>query len=149
MMAALGAADLANSPHQPDAKRALSDAELTTLKLLWGRGELTPSELHEQLAEAGATWAYPTVQTLLHRMLEKGYVERERQGRHQVYRAVLDRSEVVAAELARVADKFCDGARSVLLQGLLDGENLTAAEVEELRGLLEAHRGKPKARRRR
>lgn len=78
------------------------------------------------------------MQTLLHRMLQKRLVERERRGRNQVYRAAIDRDAAISAELDRVASRFCDGSRSPLLQGLLDTSDLTAADMRQLRQVLDA-----------
>ena len=59
--------------------RGISEAELAVLEALW-KSPGAPNELQERLAQSGAEWAYTTVQTLLHRLLEKGFVRRERDG---------------------------------------------------------------------
>src|ERR1041384_1211114 len=69
---------------KPKPFRGISEAELAVLEALW-KSPGAPNELQERLAESGPEWAYTTVQTLLHRLLEKGFVARRREGVAQIY----------------------------------------------------------------
>src|SRR5262245_3395711 len=99
---------------KPKPFRGISEAELAVLEALW-KAPGAPNELQERLARAGSDWAYTTVQTLLHRMLEKGFVTRKRAGVAQIYSAVLDRNELLARHVNDLADRLCAGSMSPLL----------------------------------
>jgi predicted transcriptional regulator len=116
--------------------KGISDAELAVLDELWKK-PAGPIELQERLARRGPDWAYTTVQTLLHRMLEKGFVSRKKVGVTQVYSARLDRDELLARHVADLADRLCDGAMSPLLLSLVKTKRFSRAELARFRALLE------------
>ena len=62
-----------------------SDSELEVLKALWEIGPATVRDLHGPLQESGSSWAYTTVQTLLARLEQKGYVRCDKSGRAHVF----------------------------------------------------------------
>lgn len=120
--------------------RGISEAELAVLEALW-KSPGAPNELQERLAESGAEWAYTTVQTLLHRLLEKGFVERKRVGVAQVYSAAVDRDELLARHVSDLAARLCDGAMSPLLLSLVKTQRFSKGELARFRALLDEEGG--------
>src|SRR5262245_39848265 len=98
--------------------RGISEAELAVLEALW-KAPGAPNELQERLAKNGPEWAYTTVQTLLHRLLEKGFVVRKKAGVAQIYSAAVDRDELVARHVTDLAARLCSGSMSPLLHSLV------------------------------
>ncbi len=117
--------------------QAVSEAELKVLELLWSAGPSTPNRLQEALSGEGTEWAYTTVQTLLHRLLRKGYVSRKRSGVAQVYRAAVDREALLAEHVDDLARRLCKGAASPLLLSFVRAKRLSAREIARLRQLLD------------
>lgn len=116
---------------------APSDAELELLKQLWERGPCTVRELHGDLEAAGLGWAYTTVQTMLGRMKEKGYVEVDRDGFAHVFRPAMSRDSLVGLQLQDLMEKLCDGAATPLLLHLAEGRRFTTDEIAKFRALLD------------
>ena len=75
--------------------RQVTDTELQILKVLWDLEQGTVRDVLSKLTENGREWAYTTVQTLLNRLQEKGFIESTRQGRAFVFRAVVSRDELL------------------------------------------------------
>ena len=117
--------------------QGIGDAELRVLRVLWEEGEATPSELREHLATEEVEWAYTTVQTLLHRLLDKRYVERRKEGVASVYRAAITRDELVAEHMGDLAERVGDGKASSLVYSLVRGKHLSKREITQLRNLLD------------
>lgn len=83
---------------------------------LWGHGAQSVGEVLEALnAEAGRALAYTTVMTILVRLHEKGYLSREKEGRHFRYTPAFDESSLEAQvgrrELSRLIERY--GADSI------------------------------------
>jgi len=116
--------------------RGISEAELAVLEALW-KSPGAPNELQERLAQNGPEWAYTTVQTLLHRLLEKGFVERKREGVAQIYTAAIDRDELVARHVTDLAARLCDGAMSPLVLSLVKTRRFSKGELARFRSLLD------------
>lgn len=116
---------------------APSDAELELLKRLWDRGPATVRELHAEIERSGLGWAYTTVQTMLGRMEEKGYVQVDRDGFAHVFTAAISRNSLVGMQLQGLRNKLCDGAAAPLLLHLAEGGKFTSDEIAQFRKLLD------------
>jgi len=115
----------------------ISETEQAVLKVLWDLERGTVREVLAALNAQGHSWAYTTVQTLLTRLLAKGYVEADRGGPAHVYRAAVSRSELLQQRLSDLADTFCEGTASPLMLALVEGSDLTPADIAQLRELLD------------
>lgn len=116
--------------------RGISDAELAVLEALW-KAPGAPNELQERLAKNGPGWAYTTVQTLLHRLREKGFVVRKKAGVAQIYSAAVDRDELLARHVSDLATRLCSGAMSPLLLSLVKTRRFSKSDLARFRDLLE------------
>ena len=73
-----------------------SITELTVLKSLWKQHPMSAREIHEQV-EAELDWTYSSTRKTLERMLDKGYVRQQILHGVQVYDAVLEKVDTLAA----------------------------------------------------
>lgn len=116
----------------------VSDAELDVLKALWDRKQATVRELVADVRQVGRDWAYTTVQTLLRRLVEKGYVTANQNTYAHVFTPQISRDELVQERLSDLATRVCDGSRTALVMSLYDGQKATPAEIGRLKELLAA-----------
>jgi len=116
----------------------VSDAELEVMKALWAAGPATVRDLETRLRRKRRKWAYNTILTLLSRLREKGYVAADKSDAAHVFQAVVSRDELLRNGLTELAERMCDGTASPLLHALVDGRNLSPADITELRKLLDA-----------
>ena len=115
----------------------ISETEQAVLKVLWDLGPVPVREVLAALVAQGHSWAYTTVQTLLTRLLAKGYVAADRSGPAHVYRAAVSRNELLQQRLSDLADTFCEGTTSPLVLALVEGSQLTPGEIGRLREMLD------------
>ena len=115
----------------------VTEAELALLQVLWDDGPATIRQLVERVYKQTGTSVYATVQKLLDRLEAKGCVERERGGPVHIFRAAINRDELIGRRLRAVADSLCGGSLSPLLTHLVEGRGLSEQERRELRGLIE------------
>jgi BlaI family transcriptional regulator, penicillinase repressor len=114
----------------------ISETEQAVLKVLWDLDRGTVREVLAALNAQGHSWAYTTVQTLLTRLMAKGYVAADRGGPAHVYRPAVSRNELLQQRLSDLADTFCEGTASPLMLALVEGSDLTPADIARLRELL-------------
>ncbi len=107
----------------------ITDTELEVLRQLWRRDEATIRELTDALYPDGGHAHYATVQSLLDRLQSKGFVDREKDGRVNRYRASVSRAELAGRRLRATADALFDGAMAPLLTHLVDNADLRPDEV--------------------
>jgi BlaI family transcriptional regulator, penicillinase repressor len=115
----------------------ISETEQAVLKVLWDLEQGTVREVLAALEGQGHQWAYTTVQTLLTRLMAKGYVVADRTGPAHVYRAAVSRGELLQQRLSDLADTFCEGTTSPLMLALVEGSQLSPNEIAQLRELLD------------
>ena len=121
----------------PSPYTGISAAELQVLKALWELGASSPTVLRERLAADGTDWAYTTVQTLLHRLLDKGCVTRRREGVAQLYEAGVSQDELVVRQMQELAERVAEGSASSLIRCFVRGKGLSKRELARLRALLD------------
>jgi BlaI family transcriptional regulator, penicillinase repressor len=115
----------------------VTEAELAVLRTLWDEGPATIRRLAEAVYGEGGVSSYATVQKLLERLEGKGVVARDRGGSVHVFRASIDRDELIRRRLRAVADTLCGGSLTPLLTNLVRGERLSVKERLDLRALID------------
>jgi predicted transcriptional regulator len=115
----------------------VTEAELALLQALWDSGPATIRQLVERVYKQSGTSVYATVQKLLDRLESKGCVRRDRSGPVHVFRARINRDELIGRRLRAVADSLCGGSLSPLLTHLVQGKGLSEKERQELRALID------------
>ena len=115
---------------------AISDAESVVMQALWDAGEATAEDLVAAVAVPNR-WAEATVRTLLNRLLTKGAVAADREGRRYRYRPVLQRSDWLEGESAGIVDRLFGGRVAPLVAHFGERGKLTRADIDDLRRLIE------------
>ncbi len=114
----------------------ISEAESRIMEVLWEREPLTAEEVIAALADREA-WQEPTIKTLLNRLLKKGAVSAERDGRRYQYQPLVQRADYVHEESRSLLDRLYGGQVSALVAHFSRQEKLSKQEVDEIRALIE------------
>jgi BlaI family transcriptional regulator, penicillinase repressor len=117
----------------------LTQAEWAIIKAVWTREPCAAPDVQEALH--GATqWAYSTVRTLMDRMVAKGLLTSEKVRNLTLYRSAVTREQAQRGELLYTLKHAFDGSLTPMVQCLLDTDQLSARELQELEGLIKAKR---------
>ena len=117
----------------------ISEAELQLLQLLWEESPLGATDIAERVpAERG--WGLATVKTLLSRLLAKGAVTAERQGRRFSYRPAVGRESIAAGQADRLVDRLFGGRVSPLVAQLAEQREIDPDDLDELEALVRSLR---------
>ena len=115
----------------------LAAGELEVLQMLWRERSVTILEAQRSL---GLPIGYTTVQTRLNRLVAKRLAMKTAT-RPAKYSAAITPEEVRQGDLEVLVERVSDGRITPLVAHLLDRNDLTAAELKDLRHLiLEAER---------
>jgi predicted transcriptional regulator len=115
----------------------VTEAELAVLRVLWEDGPCSVRSIADALGGRGAPAHAATVQKLLERLEDKGWVERDRTGPVQLFRATADRDDLIGRRLRGIAEELCEGSMTPLLSHLVQNERLTPADRKALRDLID------------
>lgn len=116
-------------------RERISDAEHAVMEILWEDSPLTANAVAERLS-GSQSWSLPTVKTLLSRLLAKGALEAQADGRRFLYRPLIARADYVSGESRRLVDRLFGGRLSPLVAHLAEQEALTAEDISEIEALL-------------
>lgn len=119
----------------------LANAELSVMELLWDHEQLTARKIQDQLYGESDRSQHGTVQRLLQRLEDKGYVQRERGSGAQEFVPLVSREDYASSQLESLAERLTGGSIAPLLTHLIEQKRLSRSEIRRLRELL--NRGKP------
>ncbi len=114
----------------------ISEAESIVMELLWRRAPMAAEGVVEALGDR-QQWQEPTIKTLLNRLLKKGAITAEKDGRRYLYSPVLRREDWVQEESEGMLDRLFDGRVAPLVAHFSQQRKLSAKDIRELRALLE------------
>ncbi len=115
----------------------VTDAELAVLEVLWHHGAQPVRDIADELYPGGGNSESATVQKLCERLVAKGCVTRDRRSRPNLFRATVERTELIGRQLKSVADRLCEGSYTPLLNQLVEDADLAPDEVRRLRELVD------------
>ena len=114
----------------------ISEAESIVMEVLWRQHPLAAEEVVSALAEA-QQWQEATIKTLLNRLLKKGAIVAEKEGRRYLYTPVLRREDWVLEESQGLLERLFGGRVAPLVAHFSQHRKLSRKDVAELRKLLE------------
>jgi BlaI family penicillinase repressor len=115
----------------------IAEGEYVVMEVLWEESPLTAAEVSERVPPDKG-WSFATVKTMLSRLLAKGALAHEQDGRRYLYRPAIARADYVAEESGRLIDRMFGGRLAPLVAHLAGRDRLTPADVEEIETLLKA-----------
>jgi predicted transcriptional regulator len=113
-----------------------TDSELEILRVLWQRGPCTVREVQETLNRKRPT-GYTTVLKLMQIMTVKKLVQRDEGQRAHVYEARVPQEQTQQQLVGDLLERAFDGSAKKLLMQALATKKASAAELSEIRELLD------------
>ncbi|HVS04383.1 MAG TPA: BlaI/MecI/CopY family transcriptional regulator [Thermoanaerobaculia bacterium] len=126
-------------PRQPSLQ-GLGDRELQLLRWVAEHGEVTVGEAAESFGGA-AGLARTTVQTMLERLHDKGYLRRSREGGVFRYASPLATAELLRGLVASFVEGPLAGSLSPFVAYLAQRREVSDEDLAELRRLVDRLRG--------
>lgn len=114
----------------------ISQAESLVMQTLWRESPQSAEDISTALA-ADQGWEDSTVRTLLGRLVKKGALATEKDGRRYLYRPLLARDDYVEAESQNLLDRLFEGRVGPLFTHFSERQKLSADDIAELRRLID------------
>jgi predicted transcriptional regulator len=115
-----------------------TDGELEILRVLWERGPASLGEVCDAMREHRDV-ATTTVATMLRIMLDKGLVRRKRAQRGHQWSAGVTHAAAARSMVGKLVDGVFDGSAHRLASHLVEGGELSDAQLAELRALIDTN----------
>ncbi len=117
----------------------ISESEWLVMQVLWSKGPLTANGIVKQLA--GKTkWKPKTIKTLINRLVKKGALRFQKEGRKYRYHPAVSESKCVRTETRSFLRRVYRGATKPMLAAFLEDAELSAEDVKEFKKILDQKR---------
>ncbi len=113
----------------------ISEAEWRVMKLLWNKSPRTANDMVDEL-EGHVDWNAQTIRTLINRLVQKGAIDFDKDGRAYLYYPRVQEREVQRAETRSFVSRVFNGAMKPMIATFLEETELSEEEINELERLL-------------
>ncbi len=114
----------------------ISESEWLVMKAISNENPITSKRVVEALSGSTA-WKPKTIKTLLNRLVKKGAVGYKSKGREYHYYPLIEEAVFVKAESRSFLKRVFGGAVKPMLATMVESEDLSPEDVEELKGILD------------
>lgn len=112
--------------------RRLPDSELEIMMIIWDYDKpVTRFEVEQRMGE-GRKLSPTTILSFLSRLQEKGFLEVRKEGKNNVYLALVMREDYMRAESRNILKRLYQNSAKNFLAALYDGDSLSGEDLKEL-----------------
>lgn len=112
------------SPH-------ITDTEWEVMRVVWANGRVTSKEVISILKEK-MDWKQATIKTLLGRLVEKGVLNTEKEGRKFIYTANIEEKEAVGRFTDDIFNRICRKNVGNVIESIIKDREPLKTPVEHL-----------------
>ncbi|MCD1599128.1 BlaI/MecI/CopY family transcriptional regulator [Rheinheimera aquimaris] len=113
----------------------ISNAELKVMQVLWQRQPLSANDVVAALAD-NKDWHEKTVKTLLNRLVSKGALGFDKDGRAYLYYPLIAEQDYQLQQSRSFVERLFAGRVAPLVAGFASQNKLNADDVEQLKQLI-------------
>ncbi|MFP6615289.1 MAG: BlaI/MecI/CopY family transcriptional regulator [Candidatus Hydrogenedentota bacterium] len=117
----------------------ISNSEWHIMRVLWESSPLTANQVVESMSDE-TKWKSRTVKTLINRLVKKGALSYEADGRTYLYSPKVNEEDCVRAESSSFLRRTFAGALVPMLVHFIEDRSLSNKEIDELTEILEQKR---------
>lgn len=114
----------------------LGETEMEILNIVWKLGEASVADVREKILEYREV-AYTTVMTIMKNLADKEYLKFRKEGLSYIYSAAVQPEQVRFSLINRLIDKVFQGSPKDLVQTLVQNENLSNEERQEIKKMID------------
>lgn len=113
----------------------ITPAEWRVMRIIWTLGSGTSHEITDVLQQQ-VDWKTATIKTLLHRLVDKGALATERQGRAFIYRPLVAEQATMCNAADQLFDQFCAHCVGQTINHVVKRLPLSQDDIKQLQAIL-------------
>lgn len=110
---------------------SISESEWVVMKVIWNDPPKTLQDILSSLKHTN--WTPSTIQTYLARLVKKGVLETQRQGKGYLYYPRISENDCQLAESRNFLGRIYDGSLTQMVKGFVKSGGLSENELAELK----------------
>lgn len=124
--------------NQKDNYERLPDSELLVMQMIWQSNELIGTGRVVELVCEQRDWSRSTVQVLLTRLEERGFIEIRKKGRLKYYVPLVMESEYLKKETKTFLEQFYSNSYKKLIASVVEDQAITETDIEDIVKIIKA-----------
>lgn len=114
----------------------ITDAEWEVMRVVWANDRVTSKKVISILQE-NMDWTQSTIKTILGRLVEKGVLNTEREGRKFIYNANIEEKEAVRDYAEDIFNRICNKKVGNVIGSIIEDHVLSFDDIKRLEEILE------------
>ena len=114
----------------------ITDAEWEVMRVVWANTQVTSKEVISTMEEK-LDWKQATTKTLLGRLVEKGALNTEQEGRKYIYSANIEEKEAIRSFTNHIFDRICRKQVGNVIESMIKDHTLSSDDIQRLEEILE------------
>ena len=119
----------------------LPDTELEIMKAIWEADQTLSTSEIKVILEQNRPWNISALQTLLNRLIERGFLSSYKDGKNRFYTAQVAKADYVAMENKSFLEKVNDRSVTKLVASLYESHSISDADLDELAAFIRSKTG--------
>ena len=118
------------------ASTHITDAEWEVMRVVWANDRVTSKKVISVLKEK-MDWTQSTIKTILGRLVEKGALNTEQEGRKFIYTANIEETEAVRDYAEDIFNRICNKKVGNVIGNIIEDHVLSFDDIDRLEKILE------------
>ncbi len=115
----------------------IGEAELEAMKVIWkAKKPICTGDIGKALESHG--WKRTTISTFLARLVDKGAISAEKQGKTVYYTPIITANQYKKAQVKSLLKNVFDGSAQDLVVSLFEEKSFTENDIAELRAIFDS-----------
>ena len=114
----------------------ITDAEWEVMRVVWANDRVTSKKVISVLKEK-MDWTQSTIKTILGRLVEKGVLNTEKEGRKFIYTANIEEKEAVRDYAEDIFNRICNKKVGNVIGSIIEDHVLSFDDIKRLEEILE------------
>jgi BlaI family penicillinase repressor len=115
----------------------ISETEWEIMRVVWGKSPITAAEIIEELTKSDSSWHPVTAKTLINRLVKKGALGFDQEGRAYLYRPLVSEKDCISAVSSSFIERVFGGSLSGLVAHFVEGRKLSPKQLRDLRKVMD------------
>lgn len=116
--------------------KRLPDSELKIMMIIWEARESVNSAYIMEKLKGEETWGNTTVLNFLARLVERGFLKREKEGKSNLYTPLINEDDYLESESKSFLERLHGNSLKSLMSALYKGKALSKQDLEELQSFI-------------
>lgn len=109
----------------------ISDSEWEVMRIVWTLDTAYSADIISQL-QAKKDWSESTIKTLIRRLVQKGFLKTDQDGRRLIYSPSVSQAEMMYQETKELLNRMCDMHKGEVLIKLLKDSPVSKDDLIKL-----------------